>query len=222
MTKVEAIREVILSCGGSASLEQIYENIEKFYPKAKNSVEWEAGIRGVLYREIRNSQMFIKLDTALYGLKDVSYANNNIDEDITKIREQEIPDTEKEQLIFARRGQGLFRESVIEIDGKCKITDVSFTELLIASHIKPWRDCSNEERLDGNNGLLLSPHIDKIFDKYYISFSDEGRIIIYNDNIKEILKKWNINDEKKYYDFSKDRIYYLEYHRIKCDEKRNH
>ena len=58
MTKVEAIKKVLEDNGGTASLTDIYNNIEKYYPTAKSSEQWEAGIRGVLYREIRNKKLF--------------------------------------------------------------------------------------------------------------------------------------------------------------------
>ena len=64
--------------------------------------------------------------------------------------------TEKRQIILARRGQGKFRERVSHIEHACRITGVNRPEHLIASHCKPRRDCeSNDERLDGENGLLL-------------------------------------------------------------------
>jgi hypothetical protein len=70
MTKVEAIQKVMEDNHGTASLEIIYDNIEKYYPAAKNSHEWEAGIRGVLYREIRNNKRFKKIGLSIYALKD--------------------------------------------------------------------------------------------------------------------------------------------------------
>lgn len=70
MTKIEAIQKVMEDNHGTASLEIIYENIEKYYPAAKNSHEWEAGIRGVLYREIRNNKRFKKIGLSIYALKD--------------------------------------------------------------------------------------------------------------------------------------------------------
>jgi hypothetical protein len=68
MTKLQAIKRVMEDNAGCATLQEIYANIEKYYPAAKASEHWEAGIRGVLYREIRNGRMFIKLDDGLYGL----------------------------------------------------------------------------------------------------------------------------------------------------------
>lgn len=90
-----------------------------------------------------------------------------------------IDNTEKEALIKARRGQGRFRQNLGEIEHKCRVTGVSDRRLLRASHIKPWRDCaSNHERLDGYNGLLLAPHVDFLFDRGYLSFSDNGDILV--------------------------------------------
>jgi HNH endonuclease len=94
------------------------------------------------------------------------------------IRESEITDTEKQTLIQARRGQGLFRERVRQLEKYCRITRVSNSEFLIASHIKPWRDSDNRERLDGENGLLLTPTIDRLFDHGFISFEDSGELIV--------------------------------------------
>lgn len=72
MTKVEAIRKVLEDNGGAASWENIYNNIEKYYPSAKQSLEWQAGIRGVLYREIRNNQNFKKIGLGIFALKEYS------------------------------------------------------------------------------------------------------------------------------------------------------
>lgn len=70
MTKVEAIQKVMEDNGGTASLELIYENICKYYPAAKDSDKWDAGIRGVLYREIRNKRRFKKIGLSIYALED--------------------------------------------------------------------------------------------------------------------------------------------------------
>lgn len=70
MTKVEAIKKVLEDNGGTASLTDIYNNIEKYYPTAKSSEQWEAGIRGVLYREIRNKKLFKKIGLSIYALSD--------------------------------------------------------------------------------------------------------------------------------------------------------
>lgn len=68
MTKVEAIEHVLQDNGGAATWSYIYDNIEKYYPSAKNSKEWEAGIRGVLYKEL--NKRFKRLGISLYALID--------------------------------------------------------------------------------------------------------------------------------------------------------
>jgi hypothetical protein len=90
----------------------------------------------------------------------------------------EIPDTEREALIVARRGQGLFKQRVMEIETRCRITGVTNPIHLRASHCKPWRDSDNQERLNGENGLLLTPTIDHLFDRGFISFENSGVLIV--------------------------------------------
>jgi hypothetical protein len=89
-----------------------------------------------------------------------------------------IPETDRETLIIARRGQGLYKQRVMQVETRCRITHVDNPVHLRASHCKPWRDSSNEERLDGENGLLLTPTIDHLFDRGFISFEDSGKLII--------------------------------------------
>jgi putative restriction endonuclease len=89
-----------------------------------------------------------------------------------------IPDTEREALIVARQGQGLFKQRVMEIETRCRITGVTNPIHLRASHCKPWRDSNNEERLNGENGLLLTPTIDHLFDRGFIGFEDSGVLIV--------------------------------------------
>ena len=89
-----------------------------------------------------------------------------------------ISSTQRQQLVQARVGQGEFRTRLLSrSDARCIVTRVDKREHLIASHIKPWRNGSNEERLDPENGLLLTPTVDHLFDKGFISFEDSGRII---------------------------------------------
>jgi len=89
-----------------------------------------------------------------------------------------IPETTREAVVLARRGQGLFKQRVMEIERACRITGVTRVEHLRASHCKPWRDSTNEERLDGENGLLLTPNADHLFDRGFIGFDDNGDVLI--------------------------------------------
>lgn len=101
---------------------------------------------------------------------------NKIEESILFSRD--IAETEKETLVKARRGQGRFRELLLNREPRCRITGVEKPEHLIASHIKPWRSASNDERLDPENGFMLTPSIDHLFDKGFISFDNSGSILL--------------------------------------------
>lgn len=90
----------------------------------------------------------------------------------------ELSETDKSQLIKARRGQGVFKTRVSLVEKNCRITGVSAPQHLRASHIKPWRFSSAYEKLDGNNGLLLSPHVDHLFDRGYIGFRANGSLLV--------------------------------------------
>ncbi len=101
-------------------------------------------------------------------------------EDAAEI-EARVPDaTEREQLVRARIGQGSYRRNVLaHWDGRCAVTGYNNAQMLLASHIKPWRHSTDTERLDGENGLPLSPTLDRAFDQGLISFHPStGRIII--------------------------------------------
>jgi putative restriction endonuclease len=89
-----------------------------------------------------------------------------------------IPETDRLAIIRARKGQGLFKERVGQIESRCRITGVENPAHLVASHCKPWRDSTNEERLNGENGLLLTPSIDHLFDRGFIGFENNGKLII--------------------------------------------
>ena len=94
------------------------------------------------------------------------------------VHDDAIDTTTREQLTRARRGQGLFRKRVFEVEPVCRVTGIDKPSLLIASHVKPWRACGTaSERLDGHNGLMLAPHADFLFDRGLIGFEDNGRTL---------------------------------------------
>ena len=125
---------------------------------------------------------------------------------------ESIPETEKATLVLARRGQGTFRSRVKIIESQCRVTGVSAENLLIASHIKPWKDSDNLERLDGNNGLFLSPHVDKLFDSGFISFTPKGELLVSPQLDTSVLEKWSIDPNRKYGKFNEDQAYFLDFH----------
>ncbi|WP_158773339.1 HNH endonuclease [Cobetia sp. L2A1] len=124
-----------------------------------------------------------------------------------------LTETEKYQLVMARRGQGRFRQAVANIEPRCRITGLADMQHLRASHIKPWRVASNLERLDGHNGLMLTPHIDHLFDQGYISFSDEGDVILSASLGQEAAQVFGIFNGLSTGSFSDMQKAYLAYHR---------
>ena len=87
--------------------------------------------------------------------------------------------TTRQAMVEARRGQGPFRNRVLQYwGGRCAVTGCTLTGVLVASHIKPWAVSSDVERLDGFNGLLLTPNLDKLFDNHLISFDDDGNLLV--------------------------------------------
>jgi putative restriction endonuclease len=127
---------------------------------------------------------------------------------------QEIGATEREALVRARRGQGKFRENIATVEAGCRVTGVTNQAYLIASHIKPWRHAGNDERLSKNNGLLLAPHADFLFDRGFISFG-EGRVIFSDVAEEKTLLKLGLDPSrpKEVGAFNDQQERFLEFHR---------
>jgi putative restriction endonuclease len=127
----------------------------------------------------------------------------------------ELSATQVSQLVKARRGQGLFRLNVQTIEKSCRLTNVATPYLLVASHIKPWRACDTSiERLDGNNGLLLTPHVDLLFDRGLISFNDMGDILVSTKVSRQDLVNLGLNlSVYQPRPFNPQQSSYLKYHR---------
>lgn len=126
----------------------------------------------------------------------------------------EVVGTEKLVIVKQRVNQSVFKKRLIKrYKSKCCLCGVSGNDMLIASHIKPWCDADMDERVDVNNGLLLCPNHDWLFDKGFISFADDGTIMISSElsyNNKEFM---NVND-KKVIEMSDPIKEYMKYHRI--------
>lgn len=134
---------------------------------------------------------------------------SKIEKDIT------LSKTEKEAIVKARIGQGLYRDKLLKkySDG-CIITHINIPEVLIASHIKPWSVSSNSERTNGENGFILSATYDRLFDRGLISFENDGKILLSNmitiDNANKLeLENGRIYDIK----FNPGMKDFLAYHR---------
>ena len=135
------------------------------------------------------------------------------DSDVIAIDQVLTGPTFREQLVRARRGQGVFRANVLLREDACRVTRVSEPRHLKASHIKPWRNASDAERLDGANGLLLSPHIDHLFDEGYITFSSSQELVIVPEVRNNLLDAWGIDAGVRVGEFTRDQNAYLDYHR---------
>ncbi len=173
---------------------ELFEEIQKIagFPQKRLSVKEEPGI--------------------YLGQKD--FWEDKIEKDI---KDSDIKETEKESIILSRRGQGRFRSNLLEIEHECRVTHIDNQNYLIASHIKPWRHSSNSERLDGENGFLMSPNIDFLFDRGLISFKNSGEVIVSPVADNSSLSKMTIEklNSVNVGSFTSKQSQYLEYHRDK-------
>jgi len=131
--------------------------------------------------------------------------------DISSITDVTSTTTKTE--IETRLGQGKYRQGVIAIWKKCAVTEFDRIDLLIASHIKPWKKSTSAERIDPHNGLLLSPTLDKLFDRGYVSFTDDGSLIKSPLLDDMDLQKLGIKEPMKLYKIEADCMPYLKFHR---------
>lgn len=151
----------------------------KYDPIQKNG----DGNQGVYLAEVTEGFARVIFDEMGRSL-DAFAANEVIPPDSEDDKEQEaiegrtdIGETQKVQLVNARRGQGVFKANVRLNEHACRMTGITDPVLLTASHIKPWSESSDIEKLDGCNGLLLSPHVDRLFDRGLLSFTDDGAVM---------------------------------------------
>lgn len=119
----------------------------------------------------------------------------------------------------ARDGLGAYRRSVEQFEGACRVTGVMDRRHLRAVHIKPWADSADEERLDGGNGLLLSPHVAHLFERGYVSFSDAGQLLVARQMNSMVLKRWAISPPITSRVFAARQKPYIAWHREHVFEK---
>lgn len=130
-----------------------------------------------------------------------------------------LPSSDREATVKARIGQVQFRQSLIEYWSTCAVTGCKEESLLRASHIKPWSKATLEEKFDLYNGLLLSPALDACFDSGYVSFDDEGRILISERLTTDDAKALGLNSDMCLRRIKPEHQKYLAYHRshvFKC------
>lgn len=183
--------------GGAASLAEINEQIYNngTMPYIRTNSNWKDNVRATIQRHCKSTRSYKGAEDLFYsvyglgegfwGLKsrieDAELLNINPIEQRqidSIVNNQSLAQTEKEAIILSRRGQGEFRKRIIDKYKSCIVTGIADKRLLIASHIKPWRSATNFERLSSENGLLLSPLYDKLFDLGLITFKTNGCIVI--------------------------------------------
>lgn len=160
-------------------IDKIFKDIDFIAKNKKCDRKYSNGLK-----QLRS---YKKADNKMYIMKeDVENTINNY---------ADLTETERISLIKSRVGQGMFRDNLLEkYGGTCVITGINEKRLLIASHVKPWAVCSNEERLSVENGLLLSPTFDKLFDNGLITFSENGKLFISSYLNKDTVEKLSVTD----------------------------
>lgn len=178
------------------------------------------GLQGVYLAEISQelADLLILLShrdlTSL--MRDLEDPRDDEDDELIELEIQSKQlegDLEKIQLVKARRGQGLFKANVRLYESECRVTHVRAIKHLRASHIKPWKDSNDAEKIEGSNGLLLAPHVDHLFDRGFISFSGEGALLVSTKLDLGVLDRWAIELPQFVGKFTSKQREFLEYHR---------
>lgn len=197
-----------------------------------------------IYEEIKNFDLaftYYDIETSMKGINEVLYMtfgnpndNNNAlrkvaDENLKYWEEEQDTEfiidlqsdlenisgkTQREVIIKARVGHGRFKDKLLKLHGKCQISGINNMELLVASHIKPWSISTDQERLNVYNGLLLCTQYDSLFDKGFISFENNGKIMISSLLDVDVCKNYNVKENIKIKLHEKNK-HFLEYHREK-------
>lgn len=189
------------------------------YEIPKNLVELEA-----LKQELAYSEIFHQRNNAghrMYSTAFNHYENylKSFEVNIKDIVDQNKKYTaQAERLILVRLQQNRFRRSLFVIHDRCVISGYNNSQFLIASHIKPWSESDNDEKVDSYNGLLLTPNYDKLFDKNMISFSFNGSVLI-SKTLDDIDKKYFKIPEKIDFQFHPRHKRYLDYHNAKLESQ---
>lgn len=216
LTYSEAIEKVMLSNGGYAPLKLIYENIDKYRKKTGLTPD------NTIQERVQRDNRFTRIAKGVYALADFVYKIENSDDKYIEFTDSKVAiksiertETEKVASQKIRLGQNDFRQALLKNLKRCPITKLDEKRLLIASHIKPWVHCNNTDRLDINNGFLLSPLFDKLFDKGIglITFTPSKEILISNKLSKENIARLGVEHGQIIENLPvKGRERFLEYH----------
>ena len=148
-----------------------------YYPTTDREGNKRSGIK---FNLIRTTEIEKYQNISNTTIKEFKYSEPNV--------------TERKGMVTSRVGQGLYREKIIKKWNKtCPITKCKILTILISSHIKSWKESDSQERLDVENGILLSPNVDSLFDKHLISFSDSGEMLLSDKISNDVLNKLGID-----------------------------
>jgi 5-methylcytosine-specific restriction protein A len=159
-------------------------------------------------------QFFLKRIGVSIPVSPNQYSLQPLNQDPYKTLELNLPSvTERSGLVISRVGQGAYRKRIIHRwEYKCAVTNFNKLDILIASHIVPWSKATDHERLDVNNGLLLSPTYDALFDKYLITFDNKGKIQLSDKIENSAYQKIGVTGREQIHDLSMYNVQYLERH----------
>jgi hypothetical protein len=170
--------------------------------------DWSDDADAECYRILRGANFVLRPKPGLANMAVVEEAEERA------IRgRRDLDNAQMTELIRSRWGQGMFRQRVELIESACRVTGLLDRRHLCASHIKPWQDSDDREKLDGANGLLLSPHVQHLFERGYISFTDEGSLLISSRLNPAVLSAWGLAKVARGRPLSGEQRRYLDYHR---------
>jgi len=160
---------------------------------------------------------FFDLESSMLG-QSVSWSNDgdidpNDELELHRSSYDSLPETEGEAVVKSRKGQGKFRQALIDYWNQCAVTGLAEVPLLKASHIKAWCYSDNAERLDPFNGLLLCPNLDALFDRGYISFGDDGALLRSGSMDSETCEKLGVTGDERLANVDDRHLEYLRFHR---------
>ncbi|MFT5297939.1 MAG: hypothetical protein ACI92X_002088 [Dokdonia sp.] len=148
-------------------------------------------------------------------------SSEQLDKDLINIaHDDSLSETDRIILIKARKGQGIYRDSLIKLWGACAITGCDNKSILRASHIKPWKSSNNKDRLNRFNGLLLTANFDLLFDQGLITFCNQGNIIISSNLDQKTQKILGVNLDISI-DLAQEHFPFLEFHRSEVFQKKS-
>lgn len=177
------------------------------------------------YQQFCTRLGFAPAQTGTFGVARKYWLTGDMRSRLDLLAEQKVIDdptltvTQRDQLIQARIGQGVFRDALLDHwQSRCCVTDCAIRPVLRASHIKPWRASSNSERIDRFNGLLLVANVDALFDRFLISFSDTGEMLIGPELDRDDLIALGCDPDRRIAVVAKHSPY-LEWHRAEFRER---